>query len=106
MLYEVITWSLNGLVKHFGKAGHFFYYISRGIDDRPVKPNQVRKSVGIENTFQVDLTTDIERSAELDILIDGLWKRLEKSKKHGRTLTIVITSYSIHYTKLYELCHL
>jgi len=87
---DLQAWSLNGLVKHFGKAGHFFYYISRGIDDRPVKPNQVRKSVGIENTFQVDLTTDIERSAELDILIDGLWKRLEKSKKHGRTLTMKI----------------
>jgi DNA polymerase IV len=44
------------LLKHFGKAGQHFYCICRGIDQRPVLPNRVRKSVGAENTFSPDLT--------------------------------------------------
>jgi DNA polymerase IV len=36
---------------NFGKAGSYYYGISKGIDDREVRANRVRKSVGAENTF-------------------------------------------------------
>jgi nucleotidyltransferase/DNA polymerase involved in DNA repair len=38
---------------HFGKAGAY-YWISRGIDDREVRADRIRKSVGAENTFSND----------------------------------------------------
>lgn len=48
--------TLAFLEAHFGKAGDYYYWISRGIDDRPVRANRIRKSVGAENTFFTDLT--------------------------------------------------
>lgn len=42
---------------HFGKAGTYYYWISRGVDERPVRANCIRKSVGAENTFSADLTS-------------------------------------------------
>src|ERR1700743_3810159 len=36
------------LVQHFGKAGRFYYKISRGIDDRPVQPHRETKSLAAE----------------------------------------------------------
>src|SRR5436309_6862514 len=32
-----------------GKAGTFYYWISRGVDERPVRADRARKSVGAEN---------------------------------------------------------
>ena len=45
------------LHQHFGKSGLYFYWIARGIDDRLVRPDRNRKSIGAENTFSVDLFT-------------------------------------------------
>jgi DNA polymerase-4 len=47
--------SLAFLQQHFGKAGSYFYWAARAIDDRRVRADRVRKSVGAENTFPVDL---------------------------------------------------
>ena len=41
---------------NFGKSGAYYYWISRGVDDRPVSANRIRKSIGAENTFSADLT--------------------------------------------------
>jgi DNA polymerase IV len=35
---------------NFGKAGAYYYWISRGVDNREVRANRIRKSVGAENT--------------------------------------------------------
>jgi nucleotidyltransferase/DNA polymerase involved in DNA repair len=37
--------TLPFLQGHFGKSGSYYYWIARGIDDRPVRANRVRKSV-------------------------------------------------------------
>jgi hypothetical protein len=48
-----------GVLQHqFGKAGPYYYIIGlRGIDERPVRADRIRKSVGAENTFPADLFT-------------------------------------------------
>ena len=46
---------LQFLVEHFGKSGPYFYGIARGIDERRVKPDRVRKSIGAEDTFAQDI---------------------------------------------------
>ena len=43
------------LVRFFGKAGHIYYQNARGIDDREVVPDRIRKSLGAEETFMTDL---------------------------------------------------
>ncbi len=78
----------DDLVRWFGKTGHFFYRIVRGIDERPVTPNRSSKSVGIEDTFEVDIETFEEMNAILQRLSNQLWRRIGKKEIAGRTLTL------------------
>jgi DNA polymerase IV len=70
---DLTAQTLPFLQQHFGKAGPYFYWIARGIDERPVRADRVRKSVGAENTFSVDLISlETARDALLP-LIDKVW---------------------------------
>src|SRR5258705_13155371 len=62
--------TLEFMQAHFGKAGAYYYWISRGVDNREVRANRIRKSVGAENTFSSDLTEFDVMAAELQPLID------------------------------------
>src|SRR6201990_1441335 len=42
---DIRNQSMEFLSAHFGKSGAYYYWISRGIDDRPVRANRIRKSV-------------------------------------------------------------
>jgi DNA polymerase-4 len=82
--------TLPYLQKHFGKSGFYYYSIARGIDERPVRADRVRKSVGAENTFAHDLVAlDAMRDA-LQPIIDKVWRYCEGSGIRGRTLTLKV----------------
>lgn len=87
---DLKRWDLVSLVRNFGKAGVFFFDIVRGIDDRPVEPDQERKSIGTELTYEKDLVTRFELIAELYRLEKELMERLEHSGTTGRTVTIKV----------------
>lgn len=76
------------LVRNFGKSGRHYYRIVRGKDEREVKPNRVRKSVGAENTFRNDLSSEAEMLQELEKIATKVVKRLNKSETKGRTITL------------------
>jgi DNA polymerase-4 len=78
------------LVRHFGKSGHFYYNIVRGIDNRPVQPHRETKSVGAEDTFAYDLTDLAEMNAELDKIARTVHTRLQKHELRGRTITLKV----------------
>lgn len=82
--------SEDKLVEHFGKAGHFYYKIVRGIDDREVHPDRETKSVGAEDTFPYDLVRIEDMEAELDKIAVTVNNRLEKNNLKGRTITLKI----------------
>ena len=82
--------SLTFLQQHFGKAGPHFYAIARGADDRPVRPDRVRKSVGAENTFAGDLSVFEEMRTELQPLLDQVWRWCERTGVSGRTVTLKV----------------
>jgi DNA polymerase-4 len=82
--------SEDELVKHFGKTGHFFYRIVRGIDNREVETHRETKSLGAEDTFMYDLTTIDEMHKELDKIGVIVVTRLEKKQLKGRTITLKI----------------
>jgi DNA polymerase IV len=88
--YDLRQWDLESLIRNFGKAGEFFFDIARGIDERPVEPDQERKSVGTEITYSKDLTTRFEIVAELYKLEKELMERLEHAQTTGRTITVKI----------------
>jgi len=87
---DLKKWDLVSLVRNFGKPGVFFYDIVRGIDERPVEPDQERKSVGTELTYDKDLITCFEIIAELYKLEKELMERLEHSETTGRTITLKV----------------
>src|SRR5438874_6812281 len=47
--------TLEFLQQHFGKVSSYYYWAARGVDERPVRADRIRKSVGAENTFPADL---------------------------------------------------
>ncbi len=81
---------LSMLIRNFGKSGVFFHNIANGIDERPVVPHRIRKSVGIENTFSQDLSTRDEMLTELGKLEKGLWERIKRHGVYGKTLTLKV----------------
>jgi DNA polymerase-4 len=78
------------LEANFGKSGTYYYWISRGIDERPVRSNRIRKSIGAENTFFNDLTEFNVMVAELQLLVDKVWRHCESTGNRGRTVTLKI----------------
>jgi DNA polymerase-4 len=81
---------LEFLVRHFGKAGPYYYWLSRGIDKRQVRADRVRKSVGAENTFSADLTQIDEAREALKPIIEKVWRYCEGSGKRARTVTLKV----------------
>lgn len=82
--------SLEFLQRHFGKAGYHYYWISRGVDERPVRPDRIRKSVGAENTFQTDLFALEEARTELPPIVAKVWRYCDGHGIRGRTVTLKV----------------
>ncbi len=82
--------SLEFLKAHFGISGPYYYWISRGVCHRQVKPNRIRKSVGAENTFFTDVATIPEAVAQLEPIIAKLWRHVDSHETRGRTVTLKV----------------
>jgi DNA polymerase IV len=78
------------LVHHFGKVGLFYYRIARGIDDRPVNPNRIRKSIGAETSFDPDLEGRATIEQKLEAIAQEVHQRMERNETKGRTLTLKV----------------
>lgn len=87
---DLKAYSLEALVQVFGKPGSFYYNICRAIDERPVDPNRIRKSIGTEQTYDKDLISLQEILFELKNVENELVHRIEKSNAKGRTLTLKV----------------
>jgi DNA polymerase-4 len=82
--------TLDFLQRHFGKAGPYYYWVSRGVDERPVRTDRTRKSVGAENTFPADLFTYEAARDALREIVDKVWEYCEGSGTRGRTVTLKV----------------
>lgn len=78
------------LQQHFGKAGLYYFAIARGVDDRPVRPDRQRKSIGAEKTFLVDLFTREQAEAALPAIVGKVWRACESARLFGRTVTLKV----------------
>lgn len=78
------------LVRHFGKSGPYFYGVARGVDERLVKPNRARKSVGAEDTFAKDIYSYELALEGLKPLIAKVWRYCEANSISGKTLTLKV----------------
>jgi DNA polymerase-4 len=78
------------LTNLFGKAGHTYYWNARGVDDRAVAPERVRKSLGAESTFLTDLYDEGELKKRLREIAEEVWERLSERYFSGRTITLKV----------------
>jgi DNA polymerase IV len=78
------------LVRHFGKTGHFFYNIARGIDERPVVAERARKSLSKETTFEEDLRDPGLMLEHLLRLSEQVSAALQQERLQARTIFIKV----------------
>src|SRR2546427_12923359 len=64
--------------------------LKRKLRHRAVLPNRIRKSVGAENTFSLDLTSLDDMRAELGPLVDKVWHYCDTTGVRGRTVTLKV----------------
>ena len=82
--------TLPFLQQHFGKSGPYYYWIARGIDERPVRADRVRKSIGAENTFSQDLHAFGPMREALEPIIAKVWRHCQATGIRGRTVTLKV----------------
>lgn len=71
--------SMEYLCSEFGSIGQRLYELARGIDNRPVNPERIRKSISVEETYLKDIP-DVESClAALSALIVRLEARIERA---------------------------
>lgn len=80
----------NELIHYFGKFGYILFNRVRGIDEREVKHNQTRKSVGKEHTYPKMLTNEADIENELLRISKEVVKSITKQKLHGKTIVLKI----------------
>ncbi|MFB2531611.1 DNA polymerase IV [Paracoccus sp. p4-l81] len=78
------------LTARFGKAGRYYHQISRGIDDRPVRPDRERKSLGSETTFFTDLFDLAQMQIALARLAGKVWDQAAAKSLTARTVTLKV----------------
>ncbi len=82
--------ALAFLQQHFGKASGYYYWAARGVDERPVRADRIRKSIGAENTFADDIVScDAARDALREIA-GKVWEHCKRSGSRGRTVTLKV----------------
>ncbi|MFM1932179.1 MAG: hypothetical protein RL226_1482 [Bacteroidota bacterium] len=87
---DLRNFSRQALVHMFGKAGSYYFSICRGIDEREVRPDRIRKSVGAEKTYAQDLESFEKQQEALYILAEETSSRLKTTGFKGKTITIKV----------------
>jgi len=82
--------TLAHLTENFGKSGGFYYDVVRGIHHSAVKPNRIRKSLGAERTFLLNISSEIFMLEKLEKIADEVDRRLKHSNVAGKTVTLKI----------------
>ena len=82
--------NLPFLQQHFGKSGAYYYWIARGVDERPVRADRVRKSIGAENTFAQDLHAFEPMRDALEPIIAKVWRHCQATGIRARTVTLKV----------------
>jgi len=102
---DLADWELEALQPVFGKSAHYYYHAAKGVDNRAVEADRLRKSIGTEDTFEVDLNTHEEMLNVFSLQSKQLEQQLSQFGGMAKTITIkvkfsdftqVTRSYSRH----------
>ncbi|MFB4158484.1 DNA polymerase IV [Geomicrobium sp. JSM 1781026] len=82
------------LIRLFGKAGMSYYKKIRGIDNKPIRIERERKSVGKEHTYFKNLYSETEVLTQLQRLADEVMNALVRHGKKGKTVVLKVRYHS------------
>jgi len=79
----------DALERYLGvAAGRHLSELARGVDDRPVVPEQEAKSIGHEETFTADIWSLDDLQRRLHRMVDASATALRKADRAARTVTV------------------
>ncbi|MEM7351109.1 MAG: DNA polymerase IV [Acidobacteriota bacterium] len=81
---------LETLRRRFGRHGQGLYNYSRGIDQRPVRTDRERKSLGSERTYASNIQSLEEMDSQLEDLARRVAAGLERRDISARTITVKV----------------
>ena len=90
--------SEDELVRRFGKVGHHYFRIVRGLDEREVRPDRPYKSIGAERTFERDLGDPEAMLEQLRPIAEQVAERMTAADSFGRTVTLKIKHHDFTVT--------
>lgn len=89
--------SLEELTYKYDYRGYHYYYLARGIDNRPVEwEPESPKQVGAETTFNKDLTDRESLIIQLDYVLEKAYKRLEREHMLTRGLSLKLRDHHFY----------
>ena len=80
-------WPLQSLEEAFGSFGRSLYNRARGIDERPVEPDQPVQSISSEDTFAEDLPLEALDTA-IAQLAEKTWNARRRTERIGHTVVL------------------
>ncbi len=115
---DLLKKELSWLIDNFGKIGYQYYYLVRGIDNREVRTDHIRKSIGKESTFRVDVDDLRLLFHHLERIITKLVEKTKKEEIEIKTITLklrydnfdtltrgkTLTTYTSNYQVLLKEC--
>ncbi|MGJ4804722.1 DNA polymerase IV [Luteimonas sp. SDU82] len=84
---DLRTLPLEALQARFGSYGGSLYRRARGIDERPVEPDQPVQSISAEDTFAQDLPLH-ELAPHVRRMAEKAWTATRKTPRVGRTVVL------------------
>ncbi|MDR1227557.1 MAG: DNA polymerase IV [Azoarcus sp.] len=75
---DLRAWDIARLIAEFGRFGTALHRLCRGIDERPVRPDRIRKSLSVETTYAHDLPDLSACRTELPALIAEFRRRFAR----------------------------
>lgn len=82
--------SLDDIVRRFGKWGLHLHKLAHGIDNRPVEPNRETKSISRETTFLEDLYDIVALKSVMRELAEDVARDLREEELVAKTVQIKI----------------
>jgi DNA polymerase-4 len=86
---------VRDLEQRFGRYGRRLHELARGIDERPVEPDQPVQSISTEDTFERDLPLSAIE-ATIRALAAKTWAASRKTERIGRTVVLKLKTADFH----------
>ena len=86
---------VRDLEQRFGRYGRRLHELSKGIDERPVDPDQLVQSISTEDTFERDLPLSAIEPT-IRALAAKTWTASRKTERIGRTIVLKLKTADFH----------